>query len=68
MLIDYSFRLDRVLGVASGTWDVSTTTLNEELDAMHRVGKLLRKKGRINFRATARACPADDRRHHNDGA
>jgi hypothetical protein len=44
MLIEYSLRLDRVLGTASDTWDVSSVTLADELAAIDRVGALLKEK------------------------
>lgn len=47
MLIEYSLRLDRVLAVASDTWDVSGVTLADELVVIDRVGALLKEKARL---------------------
>ena len=47
MLIEYSLRLDRVLAGATGTWDVSSATLADELDVIDRVGGLLKEKAAL---------------------
>jgi hypothetical protein len=44
MLIEYSLRLDRVLAIASDTWDVSSLSLADELAVIERVGALLKEK------------------------
>jgi hypothetical protein len=43
-MVEYSLRLDRVLAVASDTWDVSVVTLTDELGAIERLGALLKEK------------------------
>lgn len=43
-MLEYSLRIDRVLAVASGTWDQSGRTLTDELRAIGRIGALLKEK------------------------
>ena len=43
-MVEYSLRIDRVLAVASDTWDISAGTLSDELVAIERVGELLKER------------------------
>ena len=44
LMLEYSLRLDRVLAAAGDTWDESLATLVDELDALERLGCLMKDK------------------------
>ncbi len=44
ILIDYALRLDHVLGLASGTWQTTRKTTEDELTELKRLGDVLRDK------------------------
>ncbi len=43
-MVEYSLRIDRILAAASDTWTESEVTVIDELNALERVGELLREK------------------------
>jgi hypothetical protein len=46
-MVEYTLRIDRVMALASDTWDMSAVTVADELSALESVGNLLNEKSRF---------------------